>query len=352
MKASSMFALTIAILLGLSVVAGARYLGAFERPQPKAEVRAPAPPMILAANQNLFQGITLTTSHVYVRPLRASEIDDYQRNPEKYLPPLASAAHLRVLTKSIEADKPMLKEYFQDTALPDKLSTRLEPGMRTVNLSLMKEKCAGGMIQTTEYVDVFLTCKIFSGDHANQSITQTACIARDLKVITKRNTLWSLAAVDKDDRPIDFTLQANPYRAALIEFVKGRGAISMNPSPARNPKAVGAANTLADSPEFRDDEQRTSQFINGEITVSEADLERIFKLKPLPARREPKELAVITRIHGVTIQGKTIFNADGSSGVDVPPNPSAVPQMEGHSPLGYRFSSPEAQLPKAAKKGG
>ena len=38
---------------------------------------------------------------------------------------------------------------------------------------------------------------------------------------------------DPDDKPMNFTLQANPYRAALIEYAQTHGQLSLHQPPRR-----------------------------------------------------------------------------------------------------------------------
>src|SRR5262245_3572138 len=105
MRASTLFGITIAGLLGLGVVVGAKYAGFFE---PRGTPVAQEPPIkVLVARQNLFEGTTTTPAEVMVRDLRPEEKADYERNRNKYLPALPAAAHMRVLARSVGADRPL-----------------------------------------------------------------------------------------------------------------------------------------------------------------------------------------------------------------------------------------------------
>lgn len=354
MKASTLFAITIAVLLALGVAVGAKLMGFFER-GPKVE-KSGEPPRILVAKQNLFEGITITSDMVTVRPIRTEEeLQQYQNNRSKFLPATITAAAQRIPIRHIEADQPILKDDLQDLAFPEPLSGRLRAGMRAVNLSLPKERAAGGLIVRGDTVDVLMTSKICAGNDCNDAITQSALIARGLRVIAKRDILWTVLQAIPENKPISFTLEANPYRAALIEFAQTKGALSLLPSPTVKGTTAGEAATQGgggasfarfDSPEYREEDQRVDGILKGELTVSEVDLERIFKLKPLPrTRTEPPHF--VQHISGITPKGTTAFSADGQplaagdsrgqrSGTG-----SQRPQVEGQSPLGYHFSSPE-----------
>ena len=89
MKASTLFGFTLAVLLALGVVVGAKYLGWFEVP---ASATGPAPLKkaekieVLVAAHNLFQGVTALARDVKVRALTEAERDFYERNRDKLMP--------------------------------------------------------------------------------------------------------------------------------------------------------------------------------------------------------------------------------------------------------------------------
>src|SRR5262245_46752251 len=162
MRASTLFGITIAGLLGLGVVVGAKYAGFFE---PRGTQTAQEPPIkVLVARQNLFEGTTTTPAEVMVRDLREDEKQEYfsPANKGKYLPALPAAAHMRVLARSVSADQPLKLEDYQDLKLPAAVQDRLGKDMRAVNVVIPKEKAAGGLIQKDEYVDVYLTTVVCS----------------------------------------------------------------------------------------------------------------------------------------------------------------------------------------------
>jgi Flp pilus assembly protein CpaB len=350
-RASTLFAATLAILTGLGVVAAAKYSGFFA-PREKETPPKPQPIMILAAKKNLFEGIALTADDVQVRALRADEMDAYQANKAKYLPPLTAAATLRILAKSVEADAPMLRDYLADQNIPDPLDMRLDPGTRAVNVAVPRDRAAGGLIQVGERVDVLLTAAITPGAEPSTSTTETACIARDLKVIVKRNTLWTVLAPVADERPINFTLQANPYRAALIDFARTKGDLTLVPTP--SPKQLRSESrdksgtptfSDPDSKEYKDEDVRIAALTNGELTVGDQDLERIFNLKPPPPKVPP---VTVERYSGLQFQGTTVFTASGRA--DIPAGKAGASSMGPPPPdkasAGYQFSAP-AESPAA-----
>jgi Flp pilus assembly protein CpaB len=334
MKASTLFAVIIAILLGLGVVAAARYTGLFARatpPPPKQE----EPHKVLVAARNLFEGMVVKPDDVKVRTLEPDEVAEYQRTKEKHLPPIPEVAVLRVLARNVEAGQPMLREYLYEQALPDPLSRRLKRGMRAVNLVLPKDRAGGGLIQVGEHVDVYLTTQIARPGHWDEAVTQTACVARNVPVIVKRDMLWQAMLPVPFGQPVYYTLEVNPYRAALLEFAKVKGDLSLLTTDA-NPKKgglkpAGGAPADDDSKEYADEETRVAAFNNGELAVGEGDLERIFHLAP-PLQKAPP--IRIERFDGVELKETKVYE------VSLPPGTEDKlhrPQSVGQSSHGYRF---------------
>jgi Flp pilus assembly protein CpaB len=321
MRASTLFALTVAILIGLGVAIAAKLGGYFSPPAAEAPPPKKQEIMILAAAHNLFAGDLIDVSGVHVRALKPEEMAHYQSHREQYLPPLPSAAALRITRRNIYADEPMLKECLQEMARPEALHSRLLPQMRAVNLSLTKEHSAGGLIQVGDWVDVFLTSKIDNSHGATS--TRTACIIPKVRIIAKRNSLWPIFAPLPDDKPVNFTLEMNPYRAALLEFSRAKGMLSMAPLPAEekhkletrreelleNKSGIRPIHFIeAGTEEAVAEDERVAAFGRGESVVSEFDLIRIFGLTTPPPPTAPVS---VERFSGIFRYEPAVFTAEG-----------------------------------------
>lgn len=290
MKASSLFAITVALLLALGVLVGAKYTGLFDAPAPATVIekkKAAKPPLVVVANRNLVRGTAAMPGDAKVRPLTEMEIDFYEKNKTKLLPPSVRAVEYRVLARSVAAGQPLLEEYFEPHGIPEPLSMRLEPGMRTVHLSVMKDQAAGGLLRVGERVDVLLTAEIKTNPCKDcqpvAPFVATAVIARNLKIAIKRDSFLTMMAPIPQDKPLSFILEANPYRAALIDYAKSKGTITLTPSTSATQALARNTSTADfDSREYRDEDKRVQEFLNNEVIVSDADLERIFNLKPRP----------------------------------------------------------------------
>src|SRR5262245_33772912 len=139
MRASTLFALTFAVLLGLGVAVAARMSGVFNR-APEAAAPKKQEVQVLVAAKNLFAGDTIDAGGVRIRVLKAEEVDHYQAHKDDYLPAVATAAVLRIAKSDIIADQPILKQQLEDMTKPLSLSNRLAPTMRAITLSVPRDQ--------------------------------------------------------------------------------------------------------------------------------------------------------------------------------------------------------------------
>ena len=245
-----------------------------------------------------------------MRELAADEQTEFARTlgtgwRDKLMPPLPSAINMRVPKAMVPAGRALLKDYFTDPSLPEALTVRLEPNTRAVGLLVAKDKVGGGQLRVGEHVDVLLTSKVRLGGREE---LRTACIARGCKVVMKRNSLWTVMAADPDDKPVQFTLQANAYRAALIEHARTHGELSLQPAPP--PTRTGGSFADPGSKEYALEDQRIEAVNRGELAIGDRDLIRVFNVvPPVVAVRVPP---VVTRhLVGVNPAGVTVLAADG-----------------------------------------
>lgn len=319
MRASSLFALTLALLVGLGALVGARMSGLLGKVEPpRKEVQ------VLVAGRNLFPGDVIEAAWVKPRALKPEEMTHFESNKQKYLPAVPQAAALRVARKAIEADAPILREDLQDMVKPEPLNLRLLPNMRAVNLSVQKDQSAGGLIQVGEWVDVYLTSTITGQDGIE--VVKTAAIAHHLRVIAKRNALWNVFASLPEGKPVQFTLEANPYRSGLIEFARAKGTLSISPVSAaeqrdleeRRTKLLNNGSVAKLLPvafvdvkvqgDYEGEEGRVESMGRGEYAIGTSDLVRIFDLQtPAP----PTASYAVETFNGLRRKGTMQFNGEG-----------------------------------------
>src|SRR5262249_43267231 len=93
-RASSLFALSLALLAGLGGAAAVKLSGVSNQPSPKTEPPAPPPAVpppptyVLVAGRTLHPGDYVGPEDVRLRPLQEDEKADYQANHANYLPPV------------------------------------------------------------------------------------------------------------------------------------------------------------------------------------------------------------------------------------------------------------------------
>lgn len=315
MKLTTFFAIAFALLLGTGFFFAARQFGWFEKTAQAKEI-VPAKPQtyqILVAADNLYEGIVIDSpKKVKVRELYPSEVRDFEANKSKYMPATPNAAYLRVPVRPIMADTPLTVDLFEPLDIPGGSEERLKPGMRAVNIALPKTRCVGGLIRKDDHVDIFLTSKMLTQGEPENAVVRTACIARNCRVIIKRNSLYTTLTTNPDDKPVNYTLELNPYRAALMEFVQHKGELSMVAIPAPQQKIAAGQYSDPTSKEYADEDERVQGILDSTYTVSDQDLARIFNIKPpAPKPEEPRPI-VIRHITGVNASSATVIGPGGN----------------------------------------
>jgi len=326
MRASTVFLLALALMVGLAAAAGARYTGVFARKEVVALVEKPPVVLVLVSRVNLFEDIAVLGNQVDVRELAADDQAEFARTlgptwRDKLMPPMPSAVNMRVPKALVPAGRALLRDYFTDPSLPEALTVRLEPNTRAVGLLVAKDKVGGGQLRVGEHVDVLLTSKV---GKAGREELRTACIARGCKVVMKRSSLWTVMAADPDDKPVQFTLQANTYRAALIEHARTHGDLCLLPAPP--PVRTGGSFADPASKEYALEDQRVEAFNRGELSIGDRDLTRVFNVPP-PAPTADRTPPVFTRhLVGVRPAGVTVLvpgSTDGPLATPAPAQPAA-----------------------------
>jgi Flp pilus assembly protein CpaB len=322
---------------------------------------------VLVAAKNLFAGDTIEPSGVRVRPLKAEEMEHYLRHKDDYLPPVQAAAFLRIAKQDIFAEQPILKQQLEEMAKPSALNSRLMANMRAVNLSIPRDNAAGGLIQVGDWVDVFLTSTI--QDTRGRSTTRTAVIAPHARVVAKRNSLWPIFA-PLPAGPVQFTLEMNPYRAALVEYGKAKGQLMLTPLPGSEQKTLEQARSAVlkgnnpdnilfakDGDEARDEQVRVAAYNRGELVVDERDMVRIFGLATGEPRKLPEQKVVIEQLGGLNHYPAASFDKDsgkrdyptkpGQSGAGASANATAAASAESPAVLapGFQFHVPGTEIP-------
>lgn len=250
MRASTIFALIVAVILGLGAVIAVKASGILTPAEPKKET----PPSIVVAAANIFEGNVISARDVRLRPVRNDqELQLYREG--KLLPPVTAAAVNRIAATDIVADTPLREELLQPLQ-GDDLGRQLLPCERAVTICIGNQWAAGGLIRVGDLVDVQLITTV-EGCETGQMVSRTAVgaaqptsngpaaggqktgvtgtqsasaiIVRGARVIGRRTHLNPV------DTPLgrmcctNYTLAMNPYRAGLTEYCKDKGIIALLP---------------------------------------------------------------------------------------------------------------------------
>ncbi|HVS38944.1 MAG TPA: hypothetical protein VMS17_25525, partial [Gemmataceae bacterium] len=150
MKASTLFTLALALLVGLGLVVGVKYSGILNPPEKKADPPPPAPPptpLVVAASRNLYAGDSISPTDVRLRPLTVEDAPAYEKNKAEFLPPVAESAFYRTVHKNITAGQAITLDLLEPMGKPEPLHDRLLPLTRAVDLQVTVENSAAGLIQ-------------------------------------------------------------------------------------------------------------------------------------------------------------------------------------------------------------
>lgn len=289
MKPSSLSRVVAAVFVGLGVAVAAKMFGVFSRhlPAPPPPVQ---PPQILVASRNLFARDLIGKADVKVRPATREEWEVLVKQPGRFLPPVVEAAQLRQLRVSVEADCPVLREFLEPLARPDPLHSRLPPGTRAVSLSLPREYAGGGLLQSGDWVAVYLTCEIRRGK--DEPTVRSASICSRSLVVAAHDSLWPHSVYAPPQPLAHVTVAANPYRAALIDFGRTHGLLTLAPMSAAQKasldeereqtttvQGISVSLAFAETTGSPVDRARLAEHTRGKAQLTALDLAHVFGLR-------------------------------------------------------------------------
>lgn len=316
MRASFLLVLAVALLVGLGVAVFIKNAGLLF-PQPAAPVAVqplavvPPPPQILVASRSLFAGDSIGPGDVRLRPATAAEAKELASSPDKFLPAVQDVAYFRYIAKNVEANAPVLRESIEPMKKPEALNVRLPAGTKAVGVAVPKERCAGGLVQVLDYVDVYLTTEVGRSDAPGKS-PRTALIAKNALVVVKRNSLYPVYAPLMDDL-VQFTLAVNPYRAALVEHAMTVGNLTLVPANEAEKatldqikaeigkdadKAILLSCPAPDSPEYREELRKVAEYTTGKVAIGTEQLMAVMGLKAISPPTRPSPPITVQVVNG------------------------------------------------------
>jgi Flp pilus assembly protein CpaB len=214
----------------------------------------------------------------------------------------------RTTTKAVKAEEPIYEDQVEPLVYPKPVSDLLTPG-KAVRAIVIAVPANATMVQVGDRVDVLCTL-----DHnsplAKDAGTTTAVIAKNLKVIARFNSTRTAAQPDPRSPTRTYTLEATPYRAALMELAKNYGGtFNLTVSPRQPSEEGGSIAAVAD---MSSDDPQTDR-----VTVE--DLAKVFGIKP---PEPPPPVWQVERYVGVSKGAPLLFPGYSNA---VPEKPAEKP---------------------------
>lgn len=302
MRVSFLAVLAVALLAGLGVVVAVKTLGLLSPPvapvvsAPPPVVIPPPVPRALVGSRPLYEEDFITPGDLGSRPFTEEELKDYKAHPQDYLMPIPQEAYYRFMAKTVPGNKPLRQDDLQPAHKSDFLHDRLLPGSRPVNVSVMRNDAAGGLISKNDWVDVHLITNVSRTDDSTP-VRREGLLVRHAHVVARRDTLVNLATSPMSDK-FSYTLSMNPYRASLLEYARTLGIITLSPVPKEekdrldamakeaNGDPAKAALILVGDPNTREgmeEEIKVKDYATTGLGVGTSDVARVLQLRPLEA---------------------------------------------------------------------
>src|SRR6185312_5275660 len=332
----------------------------------------PPRPFVLIPARNIFAGDAITGVNVVLRQLRADEMEDYDKNKADYLPPSQSVAYFRLAAKDLPGDRPLRKGDLLEAKKPESLNARLFPGTRAITVGISKDRSVSGLIQVGDWVDVYLITDVSRTDNPN-AVPYTGLLVPHAQVVAKRDTLYPIYDPLFSDT-VSYTLATNPYRAALLEYGRNVGVLTLTPVSADEKKrldtlrdeamktpGVSVAATFAPpgSPEYKNEQERLERYANGSLSIGDEDLVRLLRLPliapPVPPPKQVKATIPPPPPPPVTGELYSGIARAGTASFPVPYTPPPLPEPPEPvyvppPPAKYLFKSPESKPAAATQK--
>lgn len=308
------------IVGGILAISGAafgaiRLAGCFEKAKAEAER-----PQVLVLRYGSFEGLTLTCEDLLIRPIRDEEIEEYQRDPDSFLPATSFLATFHDLTRNIAADEPLRRS---DLRASNEVAYSLGRGMRAVAISVVSSEG----FQKHDLVNLLFTTDVY--DLANDDVTTiTAVVANQVRIFSIK---------DSSNAPSmkEVVVELNPYRAELVRFAMGRGTFELGLSRIR----IGRRNDRFVSEFFKDEECRILRLQDGApitdqdlIGVCKYELKEnasVFHFQRPPESKAPERLAM--PIARISLQ-PSIHTSDLAAIPELLLRPIDPPAHKGESP--------------------
>jgi Flp pilus assembly protein CpaB len=319
-SASTVFAIALAIVAGLIFAWLFKMVLLDKKPTPAPKDDSVE---VTVAAANIYQNWEVKPIQVKKVKKSSQEFEKLKKSGRTLL--VGNQPVGRVTKHMIRSEEPFFEDDLYELNYPEPVAKFIRPGYRAVILTVPAKEA---MVQVGDYVDVYAT---LSHDQLGPGGNGTAEVAKAAKVVARFGTTRPFAQPPKGpDAPREYTLEVTPYRYALLELAKSKGAVfSLGVAPTvyegDNPVAP-VGNDPADPKEQQADR------VNGD------DLAALFGIQPSPDRPGPW---VVEKYVGIKEEGKTSYPGYVPPSRTTPPS-SAAPASSNGKPSAQNGVRPAA----------
>jgi len=318
-NAGTVFAVTAAIVAGLAIAWGVKVfiLDRKPAPPPKDEPKY----TLTVAAVNILPRTEILPSMVKTIQVPKADFDKAQQTAQGAGTELLKGTPVgRTTVKAIYAEDPIQKNQFEALDYPPPVASLIGEGKTSV---IVAAPAASTMLQVGDACDVLCTIANDSPVFGPSGSGATAKLAKNLKVVARFGTTRT-AALPPPGPNRTYTLEADPWQAAVIELAKSMGgAFSLNPRAAHGGDVAAAKADKADSAE--DEAYKTvAERYEKNNRVTAMDVALLFGVKPVP----PQHIQVLERMAGNTpLPPLAVYTPpDAASGAgDKAPTPGVKP---------------------------
>jgi Flp pilus assembly protein CpaB len=293
-NAGTVFAVTAAIIAGLAIAWGVKVFVLDRKPAPAPKDE---PKFALAvAAVNIPPRTEIVPSMVKTIQVSKADFDKAQQSAQGAGTELLKGTPVgRTTLKPIYAEDSIVKNQFEALDYPQPVASLIGPGKTSV---IVAAPSASTMLQKEDHCDVLCTLANDTPIFGPSGSGATATLAKDLRVVARFGS--TRTAVRPPPGPTrTYTLEADPWQAAVIELAKSMGAtFSLNPRANKTAEDVAAANAEVGGAAKGEDEayKTVAERYAKNNRVTAVDLALLFGVRPVP----PQHIQILERLAGNT----------------------------------------------------
>jgi Flp pilus assembly protein CpaB len=227
-NAGTVFAVTAAIVAGLAIAYGVKVF-IFDKKQ------ATPPPeskeTVLVAASNILPRTDVLPSMFKTKQVSKAEFEKEKRRVEEGKQKLVTGSALGLTTaKAISADQWLTSDLFEPLEYPPPVASLLGEGKTSV---VVEAPSKTTQLQKDDECDVVCTLANDNPVFGQAGSSAAATLAKKLRVVARFGTTRTTAKAPPGDTRT-YTLEAEPWQAAVIELAKTMGG-TFNLNPVGNP---------------------------------------------------------------------------------------------------------------------